>query len=446
MSQLIADILSRTGASIFGLFLLVATTLSLLRTVVVPRSLRSVIADSVSRIVIGIAFALARARRTYERRDSVLAWAGPLIIVAQLVTWLLLYLVAYGFLIYGVSGMNLGNSFRESGSSLFTLGFASVNTENQTIIDFLAAATGPIVIALMIGFLPTIYSVYIEREAHVTASGSYAGEPAWGPELLSRLCLADNLDGVTALFTQWTAISAHLRMTHVTYPVLIWVRSGRARRHYVVSLLAMLDAAALLVSLKPSLRKSGAYALLAQGGQAMQVLEISSIQRHRWRRMLPFSGRVDSSPPDLKQLERGLPGWNRRIIAAQIASDMDAIQGMEADAVAALAQGEQHPIQLTRSEFDHAVSMLTTAGFPLDDGVDLDHAWDHFRVARSRYEFAAYALCRRLYAPRAPWTGDRNLPTPVMWPTLAVSILPEVESGTSTSSDAPPTDEPAGQA
>lgn len=427
MSQLVADIASRTGATIFGLFLLFATSLSLLRTVVVPRSLRSVISDAVTRVVLGIAFAIARLSRSYVRRDGVLAWAGPLIILGQLVTWMLLFLLAYGLLIYGASGMNFGNALRESGSSLLTLGFASVNAESQTIIDFIAAATGPIVIALMIGFLPTIYSVYIEREADVTALGSLAGEPAWGPELLSRLSLADNLEGVTPIFTRWTAISAHIRMTHMTYPVLIWVRSGRARRHYVVSLLAVLDAAALLVSLKPSQRKSGAYALLAQGGQAMQVLEIASIQRHSWRRMLPFAGRLDVSPPDLRRLESGLPGWNRHIIAAEIASDLDAIQGMDADAVATLARGEKHPVLLTREDFDKAVEMLEEAGFPVDDGVDLDHAWDQFRVARSRYEFAAYALCRRLDAPRAPWTGDRRFPTPVMWPTLAVTVLPEFD-------------------
>ncbi len=94
MSQLIADIVSRTGASIFGLFLLFATTLSLLRTVVIPRSLRSVIADAVARVIIGAAFAIGRVARTYQRRDGILAWAGPLIIIGQLTTWLLLYLLA----------------------------------------------------------------------------------------------------------------------------------------------------------------------------------------------------------------------------------------------------------------------------------------------------------------------------------------------------------------
>ena len=443
MSQLIADIVSRTGASIFGLFLLFAATLSLLRTVVIPRSLHSVIADAVARVITGAAFAVGRVARTYERRDGILAWAGPLIIIGQLITWLLLYLLAYGLLIYGVSGMDLGDSVREAGSSLFTLGFASVNTEEQTAIDFLAAATGPIVIALMIGFLPTIYSAYIAREVDVTMLGTLAGEPAWGPELLSRITMAGNLDGIGEVFSRWTEAASRLRMTHMTYPVLIWVRSGRARRHYVVSLLAVLDSAALLVSLKPSLRKSGAFALLAQGAQTMQTLEVGSIQRHRWRRMLPFQGRVATAPPEIQRLETNLPGWNRRVVAVEVASDLDAIQGMDSDAVATLSTGLKRPLELTRADFDEAVALLIKSGFPIDTSIDRDESWNRFRVARSRYEYAAYALCRRLDAPRAPWTGDRNLPTSVMWPNLASSVLPDVEAGEHSESDEPPGQPPS---
>jgi hypothetical protein len=440
VSQLIADILSRTGASILGLLLLLATTLSLLRTVVVPRSLRSLISDAVARVVTGIAFAFAHLARTYQRRDAILAWAGPVIILGQLVTWLVLFLFGYGLLIYGVSGQDLGDSLREAGSSLFTLGFASVNDSSQTIIDFFAAATGPIVIALMIGFLPTIYSAYIAREVDVTMVGTLSGEPAWGPELLSRITMAGNLEGIGDVFARWTEVASRVRMTHMTYPVLIWVRSGRARRHYAVSLLAVLDAAALLVSLKPSLRHSGAFALLAQGAQTMQSLELGSIQRHRWRRILPFQGKVATAPPEIQRLETNLPGWNRRVVAVEVASDLDAIQGKDSDAVATLSEGLKHPLELTRADFDEAVALLVKSGFPIDADVNRDDSWDRFRVARSRYEFAAYALCRRLDAPRAPWTGDRSLPTPVMWPNLASSVLPDVEAG-----EHPETDEAPGQ-
>ncbi len=85
---------------------------------------------------------------------------------------------------------------RQSGSSLLTLGFAVANTEDLTIIAFVAAATGPIVIGMLIGFLPTIYSVYIEREVDVTMLGTTAGEPVWGPELLARHALAGDIEGL----------------------------------------------------------------------------------------------------------------------------------------------------------------------------------------------------------------------------------------------------------
>ena len=100
VSQLWVDLVSRGAATVFGLFLFVATTVSLMRTVVIPRALRSSISDTVASAVIGIAMLLSRMRRTYRGRDAVLAWAGPSIIMLQLITWLVLYLFSYGFLLY----------------------------------------------------------------------------------------------------------------------------------------------------------------------------------------------------------------------------------------------------------------------------------------------------------------------------------------------------------
>ncbi|WP_371079168.1 hypothetical protein, partial [Salmonella enterica] len=109
----------------------------------------------------------------------------------QLLTWLVLFLIGYGLMIYGVSGrMPLGEAMRQSGSSLLTLGFAATDRSEQTVIDFAAAATGPIVIALLIGFLPTIYSVYLEREQAVMMLTVSGGGPAWGAEILARYSVA----------------------------------------------------------------------------------------------------------------------------------------------------------------------------------------------------------------------------------------------------------------
>lgn len=422
MSELAAELASRGVATVAGIVMLIATVRSLMRTVVVPRALGSVISDAVSRGVIGLTSVLARTRRSYEKRDAVLAWAGPTILIAQLITWLVMFLLAYGLLLYGLGGGTFGASLRESGSSLFTLGFADVDASDQTVIDFIAAATGPIVIALMIGFLPTIYAAYIDREAAVTALSVDAGEPAWGPELLSRHTLADTLDAANDEFLKWRDLAATLRMSHTMYPVLIWLRSSRAFRHYVVSLLAALDAASLMVSLSSKLDHRPAYQLLIQGGQTMEVLYTLLSRRHRLRH-LPIVGRILGPSSTPAPPEERLPGWNRKIIAVELASDQDTMRGLGSRKIEELEERGRGSITLTRAEFDEAVELLRKSGFPIDR--DLDEAWIQFTAARSRYEYSAYAVCAILQAPPAPWSGPRSIASATVWPHRALDLLPE---------------------
>lgn len=440
MSELVAELASRSVATAAGIFLLIATIRSLMRTVVVPRALGSVISDTVSRGVIGVTRGIARTRRTYDKRDAVLAWAGPTILLAQLITWLLMFLLGYGMLLYGIGGQSFGESLRESGSSLFTLGFADVDASDQTAIDFIAAATGPIVIALMIGFLPTIYATYLDRESATTALSTSAGEPAWGPEMLSRHTLADTLDEANQEFLRWKDLAASLRMSHTMYPVLIWVRSSRPNRHYVVSLLAVLDAASLVVSLTSKIDHRPAYQLLIQGGQSMEVLYTLLSRRHHLRH-LPLVGRLIGSTSTPAPPEERLPGWNRKIIAVELASDKDAMRGLGRNKVRELEERGRGSITLTRAEFDEAVDLLKKSGFPIDR--DLDEAWTQFTAARSRYEYAAYAICEILQAPPAPWSGPRTFPSPTVWPHRALDLLPEaVEILDREDSDQPPTTPP----
>lgn len=411
----------RAGSTLAGLFLLGLTTISLMRTVVIPRTLHSAISSGVGRLVIATSFGIARLRRDYVKRDAVLAWAGPSIIVLQLITWLVCYLVSYGLLLYGTGSNDLGSAMRQAGSSLFTLGFADVNTEDQTVIDFFAAATGPIVIALMIGFLPTIYSSYLDRETSVTALSVTAGEPAWGPELLSRHALSGNIDQATAEFQQWTTLSAGIRMSHSMYPVLLWVRSARPYRHYVVSMLAILDAATLVVSLTKSLDRRPAFQLLMQGGQTLEVLYALVARERSWIQRMRLFRRA--SGRSRRDLERRLPGWNRKIIAVELASDKDALLGFSADTVTFLQDHERSTIDLTRADFDKAVEKLRQSGFPIER--EPDEAWHTFCAARSRYEYAAYALCEILDAPPAPWSGPRRLTSPTVSPNSALDLLLE---------------------
>ena len=104
---------------------------------------------------------------------------------------------------------------------------------------------------------------------------------------------------------------------------------------------------------------------------------------------------------------------------------------------ACVAAAEDHPVTITRAEFDAAVDLLRRADFPID--TPLDEAWEQFRVSRSRYEYAVYAMARELDATPAPWSGPRRVPTGTMWPTRVVDLLPEVSPPTE-ADDNPTTD------
>lgn len=70
------------------------------------------------------------------------------------------------------------------------------------------------------------------------------GEPAWGVELLAREQLIGSLDSLGPFFNDWERWAADLTESHVNYPWLLWFRSPYPLRSWVVSLLAVLDAAA----------------------------------------------------------------------------------------------------------------------------------------------------------------------------------------------------------
>jgi hypothetical protein len=64
------------------------------------------------------------------------------------------------------------------------------------------------------------------------------------------------------------------------------------------------------------------------------------------------------------------------------------------------------PIQLSQAEFDDAVRRLVSVGWKLERSQD--EAWKHFHGWRVNYEAAAYGLALRLDAPPALWSGERR--------------------------------------
>ncbi|MFJ8440931.1 hypothetical protein [Kitasatospora griseola] len=344
--------------TVLGVALLVWTAGSILRTLVVPRGLYSALAIRLWSSLRVVVRTVAAPFGGYRAIDRAQTWLAPLTLLGMLGCWLLSTLMAYTLLLIGTSELPWHVAFREAGSSLFTLGFASGDRLHLSVIDFLAAANGPLIIALLIAYLPTLYSAYNRRELEVTLLQSRAGEPAWGPELLARQALVRTESELPDLYRDWERLAADLGEGHSNYPVLISFRSPQPYRNWVVGLIAVMDAAAMQLALNPRSAPPEARLLLRAGFTALR--DIATALR------IPFE--ADPEPDE--------------------------------------------PIRLTFAEFDAAVAMVTAAGMRLERPVA--DAWAHFRGWRVNYEAIAYELARRSDAVPALWTGPRDFPaTPI---------------------------------
>ncbi|MGW0769967.1 hypothetical protein [Streptomyces sp. NPDC002676] len=350
-----------------GTLVLIVVMRSIVRTLVVPRGLYSVL---VYRLWWGVRrlLCVVASRGGYRSIDRAQTWLAPLMLIGMLAFWLGGAFAGFGLLLYALSPLSWSSAFREAGSSLFTLGFASGARLRLSLLDFLAAATGPVVIALQIAYLPTLYSAYNRRELEVTLLQSRAGEPAWGPEILARQWLVDTETALPELYRSWERLAADMGESHATYPVLLTFRSPRPYRSWLVGLIAVMDAAALQLALAPRTAPAEARLVLRAGFTAL------------------------------------------RDIAASVRAPFDSDPAPDA------------PIELTFAEFEAAVALLEETGFRCERTTQ--DAWPHFHGWRVNYEAVAYALCRRCDAVPALWTGPRDFPSEPIPPRRPVDRRP----------------------
>jgi hypothetical protein len=356
-----------------GLAIVLATWSSVIRALVVPRGVASRINAAVTRLV-RATFDLVAARfERYETRDAILVAKAPAVLVVQLVTWVALFLVGYWLLFAGTDAHAMSEAFRESGSALFTLGYAPVDGIAPTFVTFAAAATGLVVVALQIAYLPTLYGAFNRRETLVTTLSSRAGAPAWGPELLARHQIVATLDSLPAFYAEWERWAADVAESHSNYPVLVSFRSPHPYRSWVVGLLAVMDSAAMRLALNPSARTSEARLCLRMGFVSLRDV-CSAIG-------MPFD--PDPRPDD--------------------------------------------PIELTYDEFLIGVARLEAVGYEIERSPE--EAWPHFRGWRVNYEAQAYALAYALDVVPAIWSGRRKHSPETLLPVRPPNRTPEKPTG-----------------
>jgi hypothetical protein len=355
---MVVPLAARWVAAAVGILLVLTGWQSVIGTLIVPRPVGSWLTRMVDRLVVAAYMAAIRPVADYVRRDRILATQAAAILVTQLAAWLAIFLAGYTLVLWPPQGRSITSALTEAGSSIFTLGFAEPPGTTPAVVVFLAAATGMVVVALQIGYLPTLYAAFNRRETEVALLASRAGVPSFGPELLARTYYAlgsgvTTFDTLPGLYQQWERWAADVAESHTTYLPLVRFRSPLPYSSWVISLLAMLDSAALILALAPE--------------QAPTV-------------------------PARLFLRSGFT------CLARVARAMDLVIPEEADPEGGIA--------LTYQEFLDAIARMREVEFPITR--DPADAWPDFVGWRVNYERAAYGIAAAIDAVPAPWSGPRR--------------------------------------
>lgn len=336
---------------ILGLALVGGTLLSAIRSFVLPRSAP----EALTRLVfLGMRrlFDLWLWRTTaYLDRDRVMALYAPFSLLVLPAVWLTLVALGYACMFWALGVAPLRAAFTLSGSSLLTLGFATADNMPKTLLVFSEATIGLILVALLISYLPTMYSAFSRREATVTMLEVRAGSPPSAYEMIARFHRLNRLDHFSDLWITWETWFVELEESHTSLPTLAFFRSPQPDRSWITAAGAVLDASALAITVLDMPHDPQADICIRAGFLAL-------------RRIADFFGipyETNPQPTD--------------------------------------------PISIARSEFDALYDRLDDAGVPLKR--DRDLAWRSFAGWRVNYDTTLLTLASLVEAPEAPWISDR---------------------------------------
>lgn len=335
-----------------GLALLVVVLDSAIRTFVLPRGVAPFLTRLVFVGVRAVFHALGRLARSYDGRDSVMALYGPIGLLALPTAWIGVTLVAFAAMFHALGVSGYERAVEMSGSSLFTLGFVRPPDFASTCLAFVEAAFGLGLLALLIAYLPTIYSAFSRREALVGQLSTFSGHPPSGTEILRRAHAMERFHLLEDTWVRWQEWFAELEESHTSFAVVNFFRSPTPHRSWVTAAGAVLDAASLRLAATEMGFDPQAGLLVRSGRYALNAIAAYFDLPHD----------ADPAPTD--------------------------------------------PILVTREEFEEACEQLVAAGIAVR--ADRDAAWTDFQGWRVNYDLALVGIAGLVMAPYAPWSSDRS--------------------------------------
>jgi hypothetical protein len=336
-----------------GALVVASVVISAISTVVVPRGVPVRLSRAVFLSVRRLILLRTRFQRRYEERERVLAYYAPLSLMVLPMVWLTVVLLGYTAMYWALGERPLREAFFLSGSSGLTLGFTHPPDLPTTALAFTEAAVGLALLALLISYLPTMYTAFGRREALVSITSTYAGTPPSGTTMLERFSLIRGLEELEErVWEPWLQGFVDIEETHTSLGALALFRSPSPSRSWVTAAGSVLDAASLLAS-------------------SVEVEDTASAQ------LCIRAGTL-----------------SLRAVSTFFGIDFDPDPGPD------------DPISITRDEYDLAIEQLARAGVPLQQ--DREAAWRSFAGWRVNYDTVLLALAGFTQAPYAPWSSDRS--------------------------------------
>jgi hypothetical protein len=249
-----------------GIFLLAFVLLDAFQTIILPR--RPVGRFRITSLFFMLTWfpwtVLVRLSPSRRGREQMYSIYGPLALLLLFVVWASLLTVAYGFIYFGLGVtlidphhpipmtmlQHLRSCLYFSGTTIFTLGMGDVQPMNEIArtLTVIEAGTGFGFFALVVGYVPVLYTAFSNREVSVALLDGRAGSPPTAGGLLMRHNFAGGHAALTTLLGEWERWSATMLETHISYPILCYYRSQHDNQSWLAAVTAILDTCALLIT------------------------------------------------------------------------------------------------------------------------------------------------------------------------------------------------------
>jgi hypothetical protein len=342
----------RIAVAVAGVVIVLLTLASALQTVVVPRA-------KVTRLtwlhfiwIREVFNAIANPRRSFAARDRLFAIYAPLALVTLPAVWLTSVIAGFALVFWGTGVDPFSEAIAISGSSVTTLGFERPDGLGREVLSIIEASLGLGLVALLISYLPTIYTAFQRRERVVGGAQARMGLPPAPTKMYRRYVRIGWLDRIgDDVFPLWESWFVDIEESHTSQPWLVFFRSPHPDRSWITAAGAVLDLAALHNAVIDLPHDPRADIFLRAGYLSLRRIADS------------FAIRYDPEPrPDA-------------------------------------------PISVTRAEFDAVCAELVADGVPVIE--DLDQGWRDFAGWRVNYDTVLVALATLVLAPPAQWSSDR---------------------------------------